>query len=96
VDGSEIHPDTVASRSPEAIAGSLIEETILIDAKADRYLRLNRTGAWLWERLAEPASASELSSGLAVEFGIAEDRATADVSLFLEDMKDRGLIELRD
>jgi coenzyme PQQ synthesis protein D (PqqD) len=96
VGASDIHPDTVASRSPEAIAGSLIEETILIDARADRYLRLNRTGAWLWERLAEPASASELSSGLAVEFGIAEERATADVSRFLKDMSGRGLIDLRD
>lgn len=90
-----IDPATVASRSEEAIAERLLDETVILDPQTDRYTRLNATGSWLWEALGEaPSTAGRLAATLAKEFELPEPRALRDVATFLRELERRGLVTL--
>ena len=90
---SEIGPDTSLHRAERAVHGELPEETVLLDLEDKIAVRLNQTGAWLWERLEQPRTVSELADGLAAEFGIDRDRALDDVSAWAADLQRRSLLE---
>jgi hypothetical protein len=93
VSAPEIGPDTTLRRADRAVHGELPEETVLLDIEDKVAVRLNQTGAWLWQRLEQPASVSGLANGLAAEFGIDEQRALADVTAFAADLTGRSLLE---
>ena len=90
---AEIGPETTLRRADRAVHGELPEETVLLDLEDKVAVRLNRTGAWLWERLERPATVAELASELASEFEIDVDRALADVETFAADLAGRSLLE---
>jgi len=93
VSAAEIGPETTLRRADRAVHGELPEETVLLDLEDKVAVRLNRTGAWLWERLERPATVAELASELASEFEIDVDRALADVETFAADLAGRSLLE---
>ena len=93
-EAAELGPASVLVRSPGAIAEHVLEETVVVDAELERYVRLNVTGRWVWERLAAPQALSELAAGLAAQFGISEAQALADVDAFACELLARGLVEL--
>ena len=69
------------------------DETVVLDLATERYLSLNRSGTVIWERLAEGATRSALVRALVDAFGLAEDRAGADVDAFVAELRDNGLLE---
>jgi hypothetical protein len=85
-------PSSVVSRNPGAVSERLGVETVVLEPDQDLYVRLNATGTRVWEALAEPASAAGLAEALAVEFGLAGDRALADVEAFVDALSRRGLV----
>jgi hypothetical protein len=93
VSASEIGPETTLRRADRAVHGELPEETVLLDLEDKVAVRLNQTGAWLWERLEQPRTVSELADGLAAEFGIERDRALDDVGAWAADLRGRSLLE---
>ena len=68
-------------------------EVIVLDLTTSDYLGVNASGRALWTRLAEGATAAQLSRALQEEFGVPAERADADVSAFLADLGARGLLE---
>ena len=68
------------------------EETAPLDADDGTAVRLNSTGAWIWEQLEQPRRVSELASGLAQRFEIDEGRALDDVIAFAREMARRELL----
>ena len=89
----QIEPQTTLRRADRAVHGELPEETVLLDLEDKVAVRLNQTGAWLWERLEQPATVAELAASLAAEFGIGGDQALADVTAFATDLAGRSLLE---
>jgi hypothetical protein len=73
----------------ETVAG----ETVLLDPVGDRYLRLNASGAALWDLLAEPRAPEELARALADRHAIDDAVATRDAGAFLEALRARELVE---
>ena len=73
----------------ETVAG----ETILLDPVGDRYLRLNATGAALWELLANPRSEDELARALADRHALDSTVAERDASAFLDALRARELVQ---
>lgn len=90
---SPIEPETTLRRADRAVHGELPEETVLLDLEDKVAVRLNRTGAWLWDRLEQPRTVTELAEGLAAEFGIGREQALADVGSWAEDLSRRSLLE---
>lgn len=92
MDAAEIGAGTTLRRTERAVHGELPEETVLLDVDSGTALRLNATGAWIWERLEQPRSVEELARGLAERFGIEEPRALGDVVAFAREMTRRQLL----
>ena len=83
-------------RTPDAVWEQLGEATLVLDAQNSRYVKLNRTGAALWDALAEPTDEASLARGLVERHGIDEERAAADVEAFLARLRERGLVVAAD
>lgn len=83
---------TTLRRTDRAVHGDLPEETVLLDVDAGTAVRLNSTGAWIWEQLEKPQQVGELASGLAARFEIDEGRALGDVVAFAREMARRELL----
>jgi hypothetical protein len=70
-----------------------VDDTLLIlDARTSRYLQLNASAIVLWETVVEGATKAELQTALMERYGIAQERAEADVATFLEPLRRDGLI----
>jgi hypothetical protein len=92
VEGAQIGAETALRRTKRAVHGELPEETVLLDVEEGIAVRLNSTGAWIWEQLEEPRQVDELARGLAERFEIDEARALDDVVAFAREMARRGLL----
>ena len=55
-------------------------------------LTLNESATFLWQALALPATADDLARRLAQEFEVGADAASADVSTFLGQLREAGLL----
>ena len=68
-------------------------EIIALDVESGAYLMLEGSGRLLWLALVEPVSRADLAGLLQDEFDIPNERAVADVAVFVEDLVERGLVE---
>ncbi len=73
----------------ETVAG----DTVLLDPVGDRYLRLNSSGAALWELLAEPRTPDDLARALADRHALDESVAMRDAGAFLDALRARDLVQ---
>lgn len=80
-------------RVPWAVTETVAGETVLLDPVGDRYLKLNATGAALWDLLAEPRTPQDLARMLAERHGIDDELAERDATAFLGALRARGLVE---
>jgi hypothetical protein len=71
------------------------DEMVALDVARSTYLAVNRTGAVLWQELARGATPAALADLIAERFGIERERAIRDVQAFLDDLRQRGLLEER-
>jgi hypothetical protein len=79
-------------RRDDVLAERVLEETVLLDPVAPRYVRLNATGALLWDALAEPQDADELAARLEGAFPVDRERARGDARALLDALVERGLV----
>lgn len=93
MEGADIGSETTLRRAERAVHGELPEETVLLDVEQGVAVRLNPTGAWLWDRLEEPATVGELARGLGERFEVDGQRTLGDVIAFAREMTRRGLLE---
>lgn len=84
---------TMRLRSTELTWQALDDEVVVLDLRTSNYFVINGSGAVLWERLAEQASAEELADELRAAYEVPSEVARADVAAFVEDLRGRGLLE---
>jgi hypothetical protein len=87
-----IEAETTLRRTERAVHGDLPEEAVLLDVDSGVALRLNSTGAWIWEQLEQPQAVEQLARGLSQRFEIDEARALDDVVAFAREMTRRELL----
>ena len=56
-------------------------------------IRLNETGAFLWNKLTEDITEDELLDAILAEYYIDKDTASGDIRRFVEKLVDAGVIE---
>ncbi len=78
---------------PWAVTETVAGETVLLDPVGDRYLRLNASGAALWELLAEPRSPEELAQALTDRHALEGEIAARDANAFVAALRERELVE---
>ena len=59
----------------------------------DGMLRLNETGAFLWKKLTDGASETELADAIAAEYGVSREVSEKDTADFLGVIRSAGFIE---
>jgi hypothetical protein len=70
------------------------DEIIALELEGgNEYLAARGCAAQLWQRLAEPVTGMELATWVAGHYGVAIQRACADVRVFLAELSERGLLE---
>lgn len=69
------------------------EDVVVLDLGGSVYLRLNGSARVLWESLVEPRSDSDLADVLVEQFGIDRSLAEQDVAGFVEQLRERRLLE---
>ena len=65
------------------------------EASMERHcmIRLNGTGAFLWEKLGENTTEDALVQALQAEYVVSDDAAHADVAAFLEKLRTADLLD---
>ena len=69
---------------------------VAVDERAEEFngmVRLNSTGAFLWELLEKEAEKEELMAALLSEYEIDKETAETDVDRFLSILTDNGILE---
>ena len=68
-------------------------EVIGLEARGSTYVAANTAGAVLWRALADGSTRDRLADELVRTYGIAPERAAADVDGFLAQLAAQGLLE---
>jgi len=85
------------ARNPDYIYRKIVEEVVLVPirqdvAEMDCIYTLNTVGAFIWERLASPATRAELEGALLEEYDVGPEVAAADLQEFLREMTEIGAV----
>ena len=67
-----------------------------VDERAEKFngmVRLNSTGAFLWEKIEKGSEKEELVSALLAQYGIDEETARKDLDGFLNILIENGILE---
>lgn len=84
----------MARLRPAALSWRRVEgEIVVLDLTRWVYLGVNRSGASLWPRLVEGASAEQLAQVLVDAHGIDPDQAALDTESFLTTLRSHSLLE---
>ena len=67
-------------------------EAVLLDLRTSTYLSTNPAATLLWRELDGGTTQSAMAAALVDAFGISLERATADVTTFIADCRDRDLL----
>ena len=80
--------------NPFAVMAEQFDGTGLVfNPESNAAVSLNKTGVYLWNRLKDGATEAELIAGLLEKYeGVTEEKATADVKAFLEELRSRSLL----
>ena len=80
--------------NPFAVMAEQFDGTGLVfNPESNGAVALNKTGVYLWSRLKDGATEAELTAGLLEKYeGVTEEKATADVKAFLEELRSRSLL----
>ena len=73
----------------QRIAGRVV----IAAARSHSIHELNEVGSFVWEVLEEPCSVEEVARRILDEYEVDYDRAREDAAGFVEQMRDRGLLE---
>jgi hypothetical protein len=82
-------------REPRVAWRRVVDDMVLLDVDESVYHGLNRTGALVWEGLAEHGTVGELIDRVARTYPDGADASARDVPAFLRALLDAGLIEIQ-
>lgn len=89
--------ETRYERNPDFIYRKIVDESVLVPihnnvADMDCIYTLNGMGAFLWERLAQPATRADLEAAVLTEYDANLEVLVADLENFLVEMTTIGAL----
>ena len=70
-------------------------EAVILNLADGVYYGLNPAGAHVWQLLERPHTLAELRDALVAEFEVEPAVAETDLRVLLEELQERGLVEIR-
>ena len=86
--------DLVTRNDKGFLANKIGEELVIMDLKSGNYIGLNPVGAYIWDILQTPASASDIIGRLLAAYDIDEATCREQTMEYLEKMQQQGLIQV--
>ena len=68
------------------------DELLMMHADSGRFVSLNGTGTFLWNRMSEPRDVATLARELAAEFDVSEKQARSDVGEWIATMCENDVL----
>lgn len=90
----EIKPDTLLQRKPGLLFNQIDGEVVMLSIENSEYYGMNKVGSRIWELLEEPVRFSALIEQLLEEFNVSTEQCTADTTILLHKLEDKGLIHM--
>lgn len=79
-------------QSPDALASPVADETVVLQLKSGTYFGLDAMGTRIWALLGTGNSPAAICRQLDEEFDVPEDVIRRDVTRFLAELEQNGLI----
>ena len=85
-------PGSRILRDPNVLAKRADDQIVLVHLETNRIFELNRTGAFLWDALAEPSSRAELEERLALELDVDREELAREIDELLGQLMSERLV----
>lgn len=84
---------TVFRRNQDAVFRVIDGEAVVVEPRKGLVSVLNEVGCRIWELADGTATAGAIAQTIADEFDVAVQTALADTIAFLDDLRDKGLVD---
>jgi hypothetical protein len=88
--------DSIVVASSKQVSCPLGEESAILNLKNSVYYGMNAVGTRVWTLLKEPKKVADVRDAIVDEYDVDAGRCGRDVLALLEQMRDEGLIEVRE
>ena len=79
---------------PDALANRIGDQMVVVQLQSDRIFELNRTGARIWELIAQNQTKADIVKTLTQEFDVSDQSATAEFDQLVNKLSVENLITI--
>lgn len=87
-----VDQNLIPNQAPDLIWRSLEDGTVVADLEEGKVRVLNEAGAFIWHQIDGNHSVAEIAQALGLRYELSDEQALNDVSDFLAELDERGLI----
>ena len=89
-----LRDEDLISRRASVVAADAMDEAILLDIDSGYFFQLNKSAARIWTLVEQPKSFADLCSEVRARYAVTPDHCRSQVSEFVAELRDRGLLEI--
>ena len=89
-----IEKSSVIRQSEDQVAAEVDGEVVMMSVEKGNYYGLDEVGSRIWALIETPCTLDELCDALAAEFDVERATCERDVTRFLEEMAEQGLVRV--
>lgn len=90
-----ISRESLVAATKNQVSADLNGEAVILNLQSGVYFGLNPVGKRIWELLQTPIAVKEIYRVLLEEYEVEPERCETDLLALLQELVDRGLVELR-
>ena len=87
---------SLLTRKPDQTFSLIDDEIVMLSIDNSEYYNFDSVGTFIWNELAEPRTFELLVSKLVAEYEVNREICSNDTKLFLEDLINKGIVQLID
>ena len=88
--------DSIVVVSPDQVSSDLAGEIVMLNLKNGTYYGLDQVGARVWGLIEQPRRVAAIRDAILEEYDVEPERCERDLLALLGELRDNGLIEVRD
>lgn len=85
---------TMLRRKAAVVGADVADDAILLDIDSGYFFQLNRTGAKIWAFVEAPQTMGALRAHMAARYKVDVEECRRDVTEFVADLIERGVLEV--
>ncbi len=94
VEINNLELNSVLVRREDLIAQEIEGELVMLDMRSGHYFGLDPIASAIWRYMEQPISFKQLCACLMQEYSVSEEQCVEDVSVFLNDLLEKELVDL--